>query len=104
MRRPSSLRGLRWWGVVASLLVALTGYLAGSPDRHDAAWITGVLVWAVAAAALVRLWLGLREHDDAGLGWLLTTGALWALPLLLAPPLGSHDIYAYACQGQLFDR
>ncbi len=102
MRRPSSPGALRWWGVVASSLVALTGYLAGSPDRQDAAWIAGVALWAVAAAALVWLWLGLREHE-MGVRWLLVTGALWALPFLLAPPLGSHDIYAYACQGQLFD-
>jgi alpha-1,6-mannosyltransferase len=102
MRRPWSLRALRWWGAVASSMVALTGYLAGSPDRHDAAWIAGVALWAVAAAALVWLWLGLRAHEP-GPRWLLVTGALWALPFLLAPPLGSHDIYAYACQGQLFN-
>jgi alpha-1,6-mannosyltransferase len=102
MRRPWSLRALRWWGVVASSLVALTGYLAGSPDQHDAAWIAGVALWVVAAAALVWLWLGLRAHS-LDLRWLLVTGALWALPFLLAPPLGSHDIYAYACQGQLFN-
>jgi alpha-1,6-mannosyltransferase len=102
MRRPWSLRALRWWGVVASTLVALTGYLAGSPDKHDAAWIAGVALWAVAAGALVWLWLGLRAHEPSR-RWLLVTGALWALPFLLAPPLGSHDIYAYACQGQLFN-
>jgi alpha-1,6-mannosyltransferase len=101
MRRPSSPRALRWWGGAASVLVALTGYLAGSPDKHDAAWIAGVALWAVAASALVWLWLGLRDHD-VSVRWLLVTGALWALPFLLAPPLGSHDIYAYGCQGQLF--
>src|SRR6185437_13223862 len=102
MRRPWSLRGLRWWGGVASTLVARTGYLAGSPDKHDEDWIAGVALWAVAAGALVWLWLGLRAHEPSW-RWLLVTGALWALPFLLAPPLGSHDIYAYACQGQLFN-
>ncbi|GAB3942035.1 hypothetical protein GCM10027614_28370 [Micromonospora vulcania] len=24
---------------------------------------------------------------------------LWTLPLLVAPPLGSRDVYSYACQG-----
>ena len=33
----------------------------------------------------------------------LLTAALWSVPLLFAPPLGSHDVYAYACQGQLFN-
>jgi alpha-1,6-mannosyltransferase len=102
MRRPSSPRALRWWGLAASTLVALTGYLAGSPDKHDAPWIAGVVLWAVAAGALVWLWLGLRG-PALDRRWLLVTGALWALPFLLAPPLGSHDIYAYACQGQLFN-
>jgi hypothetical protein len=30
------------------------------------------------------------------------TGALWAAPLLVAPPLGSRDVYAYACQGAVW--
>ena len=30
------------------------------------------------------------------------TVGLWLLPLLLAPPLGSRDIYSYACQGWVF--
>jgi hypothetical protein len=34
--------------------------------------------------------------------WLITTGALWALPLLLAPPLASRDVYSYACQGEIW--
>ena len=34
--------------------------------------------------------------------WLIGTGALWALPLLLAPPMASRDVYSYACQGHLF--
>ncbi|MFB9239580.1 polyprenol phosphomannose-dependent alpha 1,6 mannosyltransferase MptB [Plantactinospora siamensis] len=33
---------------------------------------------------------------------MLLTGALWALPLLAAPPLASRDVYAYACQGSLW--
>ncbi|MFD0593621.1 hypothetical protein ACFQZ4_14815 [Catellatospora coxensis] len=33
---------------------------------------------------------------------MLTIGAAWAAPLLVAPPLGSRDAYAYACQGWLW--
>ncbi|MGW0433709.1 polyprenol phosphomannose-dependent alpha 1,6 mannosyltransferase MptB [Micromonospora sp. NPDC003197] len=36
------------------------------------------------------------------LRWLLVTGALWAVPLLVAPPMGSRDVYAYACQGAVW--
>lgn len=56
-------------------------------------------------AGLVVVWwrLGNAVHRGAvGIRWLLTTGALWALPLLLAPPLGSRDIYSYACQGAVY--
>ena len=55
MRRPWSLRALRWWGVVASTLVALTGYLAGSPDKHDAAWIAGVATWSAQPPTLMSV-------------------------------------------------
>jgi alpha-1,6-mannosyltransferase len=33
---------------------------------------------------------------------MMRTAVLWALPLLLAAPLASRDIYAYACQGRLY--
>jgi hypothetical protein len=34
--------------------------------------------------------------------WLVVTGLLWALPLLLAPPLAGRDPYSYLCQGWLY--
>jgi alpha-1,6-mannosyltransferase len=86
--------GLRFLGLAGASGVALAG------DR----WV-GLLGVAVLAGA----WLGLRtrlapipsgrHHADAG--WLLRTGALWAVPLLLGAPLFSGDAAAYACQGQL---
>ena len=33
----------------------------------------------------------------------MVTAALWSLPMLVVPPLASRDMYAYACQGALFD-
>jgi alpha-1,6-mannosyltransferase len=104
-RMPSlpapSLRVIRWGGLGASAAVALTGYLAGDPDHRNAAWVGGGLLWLLAAGTLTWLWLRLRHHDDTTtVRWLVLTGALWAVPFLLAPPLGSHDIWAYACQGQ----
>src|SRR5690349_15906569 len=103
MGASTSLRALRWRGFAAVTLMALSAYLAGSPAHHNAAWVAGVVVWFAAGALLVVTWLALARHEEAGVGWLLLTGVLWAVPLLLAPPLGSHDVYAYACQGQLFD-
>src|SRR5690242_12623893 len=97
------MRALRWQGFAATTLMALSAYLAGSPAHHDAAWVVGVVVWFAAATLLVVTWVAVGRRAEADLRWLLLTGALWALPLLVAPPLGSHDVYAYACQGQLFN-
>ncbi|WP_033337583.1 polyprenol phosphomannose-dependent alpha 1,6 mannosyltransferase MptB [Catenuloplanes japonicus] len=35
---------------------------------------------------------------------LLVTGVLWQLPFLFAPPIGSRDVYSYACQGWIYAR
>ncbi|GGM79678.1 polyprenol phosphomannose-dependent alpha 1,6 mannosyltransferase MptB [Dactylosporangium sucinum] len=91
----------RWLGLGASVLLAVSGFLAGKPYHHDAAWVTGVVVWFVALILLVRAWWSLR--DETSTKETLTTAALWSLPLLVAPPLGAQDVYAYACQGQLFN-
>lgn len=83
--------GLTWPGLVS----------AGWPYRLGlAGWLAGTIALAV---AWWRLGTALRRTDrPVGLGWLLATGALWAAPLLLAPPLASRDVYAYACQGVLW--
>ncbi|MEV0563910.1 polyprenol phosphomannose-dependent alpha 1,6 mannosyltransferase MptB [Dactylosporangium sp. NPDC050588] len=91
----------RWLGLAASVLLATSGFLAGKPVPRDGAWLLGVIVWFVALAMLIYAWWTLRDETDQR--GLLVTAALWSVPLLVAPPLGSHDIYAYACQGQLFD-
>ncbi|WP_426506990.1 polyprenol phosphomannose-dependent alpha 1,6 mannosyltransferase MptB [Dactylosporangium sp. McL0621] len=91
---------MRWLGLAASTLLALSGFLAGKPGTHDAAWVTGVCVWFVALLMLAYAWWHLRGEQPRSL---LVTAALWSLPLLVAPPMGALDVYAYACQGQLFD-
>lgn len=68
---------------------------------------------------LVRSWVQLRRHvltsssqrgsDDlkapqsakALLRTIVIVVAIWALPLLVGPPLGSRDVYAYAAQGRM---
>src|SRR5258705_4764857 len=91
----------RWLGLAATTLLAFSGFLAGKPLPHDGAWVTGVVVWFVALILLARAWWALRAESSPRR--LLGTALLWCLPLLVAPPLGGLDIYAYACQGQLFD-
>jgi alpha-1,6-mannosyltransferase len=58
-------------------------------------------VGLIGVAVLAAAWLGIRTVT--GTRWLLTTAGLWALPLLVAPPLFSEDAGAYACQGQLYE-
>ena len=75
---------LRYLGLAGSLGIALAG------PRP---------VGLVGVAVLAAAWYGLRH--ETRYGWLLGTAALWALPLLVTPPLFSGDAMAYACQGDL---
>ncbi|AVT35380.1 polyprenol phosphomannose-dependent alpha 1,6 mannosyltransferase MptB [Plantactinospora sp. BB1] len=90
---------LRWLGLLGSALTAASAHLAGSATDRGPGWAVGVGLWLLGAGGLVAVWWRLRAVTAPG--WLLATGALWAVPLLLAPPLGSTDIYAYACQGEI---
>lgn len=76
------------WGATVAFRVGLAAYLAGLVLLGLAWWRLGAL---------------LRGPHPPRHRWVLTTGALWALPLLVAPPLGSRDIYAYACQGAVWN-
>ncbi len=111
-------------GFVASALVMVGAIQPGSAfvlEKPDA-WFFGVsgsgastgriffgLVCVYAGIILfVRVWLGVvkalsgtRGVAVKKLAWLLV---IWSLPVLLAPPLFSHDIYSYAAQGELVTR
>ena len=109
-------------GFFGALSVVIGGALAGaaSPAEAGRLWsvptvpvrpVTG-LVPALFAfygglIVLVRSWLLLRRHQ-------LTHGldirsfsvivVIWAIPLLVGPPLGSRDVYAYAAQGRMAEQ
>jgi hypothetical protein len=56
----------------------------------------GMLLWVAA-------WWALRRPAEApgySARWMTVTAAWWSLPLALAPPLLSRDVYSYAAQGQ----
>ncbi len=84
--RVTTPTGLRYLGMAGSVIVSAFG------PRP---------IGLIGVAVLTGAWLGLRRVT--GTRWLLVTAGLWALPLLVAPPLFSGDATAYACQGQLFD-
>ncbi|MEU4216185.1 polyprenol phosphomannose-dependent alpha 1,6 mannosyltransferase MptB [Actinoplanes sp. NPDC026623] len=114
LARPAVLRYLGLFGAVCC---AVDGILFGAPT-----WIRrGVsvmsilrgpngplimLLWIAGLTALCTAWWWGRKLVAAGLlstRWIVVTGLLWVLPMLTIPPLASRDMYAYACQGSLFD-
>jgi len=54
---------------------------------------------------LMRVWLRLAEvmklHAGASLKQLWWTLALWSVPMIVAPPLFSRDVFSYAAQGEM---
>ncbi|WP_405430422.1 polyprenol phosphomannose-dependent alpha 1,6 mannosyltransferase MptB [Micromonospora sp. NBC_00617] len=106
---PSAARCARYAGLVGAALLTVAGYLGGAlPDAplgatpvsiwrapHGPATLT---CWLIGTALLVGAWWSLRAGAPSG-RWAYVTAGLWALPLLVAPPLGSRDVYSYACQG-----
>ncbi|MEV6599298.1 polyprenol phosphomannose-dependent alpha 1,6 mannosyltransferase MptB [Actinoplanes sp. NPDC051346] len=116
MTAPGWLRspaGVRWLGFAGSVCAATDAVLFGAP-----VWIrrgvsvmsilrgpNGVLImllWIAGLAALCAAWWYGRRLSVSR-RWILVTAALWIAPMLLVPPLASRDMYAYACQGSLFD-
>ncbi|AGL15356.1 hypothetical protein L083_1846 [Actinoplanes sp. N902-109] len=104
---------MRWLGFFGAVCCAVDAVLFGAPTwiRRGVSVVSivrgpnGVLIMLLWIAGLSALgaawWLGRRLA--VGRGWIYLTAALWIVPLLLVPPLASRDMYAYACQGSLFD-
>ncbi|MFC3500581.1 polyprenol phosphomannose-dependent alpha 1,6 mannosyltransferase MptB [Micromonospora krabiensis] len=99
----------RWAGLAGALLLAVAGHLGGAlpsvrPRTTPATIWQGphgplvVGAWLVGTGLLVGAWWALRR-DVPSTGWAYRTAGLWALPLLVTAPLGSRDVYSYACQG-----
>ncbi|WP_329332225.1 polyprenol phosphomannose-dependent alpha 1,6 mannosyltransferase MptB [Streptomyces sp. NBC_00663] len=107
------LRRCRILGLAGTTVLAAGGETAGAlPVRdllgpasvHTAVGLIGVyfgVVLLIAAWALLgRL---IRTHEPPTPRDLLLVLALWATPLLLAPPLFSRDVYSYLAQGAMVD-
>ena len=54
---------------------------------------------------LTRVWVGFLRHLKRNEGFpvkrVVLVVTIWAVPLLLAPPLFSRDVYTYAAQGEM---
>jgi alpha-1,6-mannosyltransferase len=111
-------------GTAAILIGAVMGgqsfetHLAGAwyfgmPGGLFGSFGTGDSLPPVASLALVfgglilltRVWLGflrhLRDHPGFPVRRVVLVALVWAVPLLLAPPLFSRDVYTYAAQGEM---
>jgi alpha-1,6-mannosyltransferase len=126
---PSAVRLTRTilYGLLATTAIVVGAVLGGpSFETHlQGAWFFGMPggplgslgttdpLPPVASLALVfgglilltRVWIGLLRHLNQNPGFpvkrVVIVVLIWALPLLLAPPLFSRDVYTYAAQGEM---
>jgi alpha-1,6-mannosyltransferase len=100
---------VRYVGLAGSVLLAVAAYRAGASSpwhptmtpRTIIAGRDGVLTpvcWLLGTLLLTGAWWAGR-HAVPSARWAYVTAALWVVPLLPLLPLGSYDIYSYACQG-----
>jgi alpha-1,6-mannosyltransferase len=114
--RPA--RGPLLMGLAASLMLVIGGFGAGGVLVHDPLLTNsplgfwryghgrelasvlmysgvGLMIWA-----WIRLGRDVLAHTARGRA-VLTTAAVWTLPMLMAPPLFTRDIFSYLAQGGL---
>jgi alpha-1,6-mannosyltransferase len=109
---PVSVAGpatCRYAGLAGSLLLAVAAYLGGArspwqPTMTPHSILAGdggvllPLAWLLGTALLIAAWW-LGRSVVPSTRWAYVTAALWVVPLLPMLPLGSYDVYSYACQG-----
>jgi alpha-1,6-mannosyltransferase len=106
------LRLIRYAGLLGAMLLAVAAYLGGAMRDFDpAATPAGIWrgehgplivgAWLVGTALMTAAWWAARDSVPSA-RWAYLTAGLWLLPLLVAPPLGSRDVYPYACQGAVY--
>src|SRR5919205_3023619 len=115
---PPALRRTRLFGATGTVLMAIGALGAGArpvvqdptfgvrllnlPSRIQTVSLTmtttGAVMMALAWLMLGRFTLGKRRMTRSQLDRLLL---LWAIPLLIAPPMYSKDVYSYLAQSQI---
>jgi hypothetical protein len=112
---PRLLDRYRTLGLAGSTALAIGGVAAGALPRDDPFAGIPVIGWLRASeplalavgyaglALLVVAWLFLGRRvgtpDGPSRRSLLVTLGVWSVPLCLAPPMFSRDVYSYAAQG-----
>lgn len=74
-----------------------------TPSSHGE--LLGLVAVYGGLVLLMRVWYGVMRTVSQVPGIpvrkLVAVGALWCVPLLVAPPLFSRDVYSYAAQGEM---
>jgi hypothetical protein len=109
----AALTRLRLLGLAGAITLAVGAASGGVYPRPDPVAHTAVLgaLRATPAAGVTLAVLGMLVlvvawwRAGAALPpvrWTVVTVMVWALPLLIAPPLFSRDVYSYAAQGDIY--
>src|SRR3954447_6789408 len=109
-------------GLLASAAVAVGGGAGGgrAAPIYPPRWLSGVrgfddvptlnvtaakIVFWCGLVVLAAAWVWLRARArGVSAAVLLAVAVLWAVPLVMGPPLASRDAYSYAANGALGNR
>ncbi len=93
--------------------LTIPGVPHGTTGQYEtvlSSWFAGT-IFVIGVIVMTLAWMGLigraerqRGRERRRLIMVCAVVALWAAPLLLAPPLLSNDAYSYAAQGELASR
>ncbi|MFD5718849.1 polyprenol phosphomannose-dependent alpha 1,6 mannosyltransferase MptB [Streptomyces sp. NPDC127036] len=110
---PVDLRRCQALGLAGTAFLALGGETAGALPAHDflapgsVQAVLGLVGVYFGVVLLIAAWVLLggvvRGPEPPTPRSLLLVLAVWAAPLLLAPPLFSRDVYSYLAQGAMVD-
>ena len=82
-------------------------HAASTPVGGEGTFL-GIMLVYTGGALLVGSWIEivrtLRRRPDTTLGPAVRILVLWAVPILLLPPLFSRDVYSYGAQGEMVRR
>jgi alpha-1,6-mannosyltransferase len=77
----------------------------GIANAHGFALLSELGCGFIGIVLLCRAWLSIQrnvtDHLEERPGRLAAILAIWSVPLLVAPPMFSNDIYSYAAQGEM---